>query len=309
MILTVTLSPVLDKIYTCKEFSTSGVYLAHQSSLFAGGKGINVSRAIAGLGGVTLAIGFAGGATGLLLRKLLDKDGIPHDFTETESEIRLHPTIRSKSAGEDLHIIENAAVLSEKEISAFMIGLEHHLEQASILVIAGRPRQTMPEMFVNDLCSEAIKSGCRIVADLSGQALKEVVETNPWLIKPNPEELGELVNLCIESDEGAIAAGRNLVSDGVTNVLISLGAAGALLINKSGVWKASPPEVAAINTVGCGDSLLAGFLKAIESGHDWPTALRHGVAAGTVNVRHDCPGRVPQEEFAEILSRVEIGCL
>ncbi len=306
MILTVTLSPVLDKIYECDEFSASGVYLARKSCLFAGGKGINVSRAIAGLGGDTLAIGFAGGATGHLLRGLVDEEEIPHDFTETESEIRLHPTIRSVSSGEDLHIVENAAALKGREIRAFMSGLGEHLKRADILVLAGRARQGMPESFTEELCSMADESGCRVAADLSGQSLRDVVDTKPWLIKPNLDELSELVHASIEAQEEVIEAGRDLVAAGVANILISLGADGAILINEFGNWKASHPGVSAINTVGCGDSLLAGFLSAVEAGHDWPKALRHGVAAGTVNVRHDCPGAVPQAEFDKASARVVI---
>ncbi|MDP6507393.1 MAG: PfkB family carbohydrate kinase, partial [Planctomycetota bacterium] len=164
----------------------------------------------------------------------------------------------------------------------------------------------MQESFIEELCSKADESGCRVAADLSGQSLTDVVETKPWLIKPNLDELSELVHASIEAQEEAIEAGRDLVVAGVENILISLGADGAILINEFGIWKASHPAVSAINTVGCGDSLLAGFLSTVEARDDWPEALRHGVAAGTVNVRHDCPGEVPQAEFDKASARVVI---
>ena len=306
MLLTITFNPAIDKVYHCADLSLEGIHRAEKCRTFAAGKGINLSRGVRDLNCETLALGFAGGHLGRMLRELLAEEGIPEDLTETANEVRLNPTLRDVAAELDVHIIEPEQPISSGELQAFRQTFYRHLEHAEFVAFAGSCPPGAGSEFLREILDEASAAGVRTVIDSRDKFLSTAIQTKPWLIKPNEDELGHLADKAVEDNGEVLAAAKGVVDAGVEIVVVSLAERGALLVSSEGAWSAKPPEVQAINTVGCGDAMLAGLLVAVSEGAEPAEMLRRGVAAGTANTLCDTPGRIPSDIFGALLAEIEV---
>jgi tagatose 6-phosphate kinase len=306
MVLTVTFSPSIDKVYYCAWLSLTGVHRAVRCETYPAGKGINVARGVRSLGGEALALGFAGGHLGELLRALLEKEGIPERLTRTRSDVRLNPTFRDPARESDLHVLEPDQPVTEQEQAALLQTFRQSLERAKAVVFAGSGRLGVSASLVGQIVTEANDAGALSIVDSRDEPLRTAVRAKPFLLKPNAQELSDLAGRPLRTEDELIQAAQEVVERGVRNVVVSLGADGAILACADGVWKARPPQVRAINTVGCGDAMVAGLTMASLAGASPAETLRRGVAAGTVNVLLDSPGLVPAEAFEEMLPKVRL---
>jgi 1-phosphofructokinase family hexose kinase len=306
MILTVTANPAIDKVYDVDELRSGAVIRSSRCETFAAGKGINLARGLRDLGREVLALGFAGGHSGQALRALLAAERIPEAMTVTRGEVRLNPTIRSKVPPAEFHVVEPAAGVTRDDVAALLTACSNHLPGADVVAVAGTLPPGLVASDLLTLIQRAHQHGVKVAVDTSGPLLRTAIEARPWLMKPNAEELSELMEENVLSGPGIVAAARRLVDRGAETVAVSQAAEAAYLVRRAGAWMAVPPTVDVVNSVGCGDAMMAGLIHAFLLGRTDADVIRYGVAAGTANVLCHVPGRIPPEHLEELLAQVRV---
>lgn len=280
MIVTVTPNPSLDRTIEVDHLERGAVIRALSVRVDPGGKGVNVSRALAQHGRPTVAVLPSGGAEGAQLAALLAPQLVPTVPVPVAGATRSNVTLVEPD-GTTTKVNEPGAALSPAEVEALEARVEELAARASWVVGCGSLPRGVEPTFYAQLVDRARRAGARSAIDTSGPALAAVVEASPDLLKPNHEELAELLGRPLDTLGDVAGAAGELVTRGVGAVLVSLGAAGALLVDADGALHARGPAVTVRSTVGAGDSTLAGFLAAGGAG---ATALRVAVAFGTAAV-------------------------
>lgn len=277
MIYTCTISPSIDYTVYLDELVVGELNRTKEVDYFPGGKGINVSRVLQRLGVRNTAIAFAGGFTGKYIEEFLDAEGVMTDFIGTSEITRINAKIKSDVESE---INGPAPTINQAQQEELLVKL-NQLRSGDYFVLAGSLTGTMPVAFYRELAGNCKMKGIHLVVDTSGPMLKELVSEQPFLIKPNQMELAELCGVEITNQADAVKYARELVDTGVEHVIVSLGGDGAILVTKDVVLRAKAPIGEVVNTVGAGDSLVAGFLAAISQGKDVSSAFKYGVASGS----------------------------
>lgn len=300
MIYTCTLNPAIDYIVRVEDFQAGELNRSESADLYAGGKGINVSRLLKRLGSDTCAIGFAGGFTGEFIKSELDRESVPHRFTAVEGITRIN--VKLKSANET-EINGPAPFISEQEANR-LVQLTAELTDRDWLHIGGSVPSSLPADYAGTLINTARSKGARVVVDTSGEALKTLLPYNPFLIKPNHHELSELFETEVSTKEKAAEIAKKLVDGGTENVIVSMGGSGAVFVNSQSIYFASPPKGDVKNTVGAGDSMVAAFMAKFDEGLQPEEAFRWAVAAGSATAYSD--DLCTKEKVEELFNRVEI---
>ncbi|RNA70454.1 1-phosphofructokinase [Alteribacter keqinensis] len=277
MIYTITLNPSADYLMQLPELKPGETNRAVSSDLVSGGKGINVAEVLTNFKEPVTAMGFLAGFTGSFVKNEVGRKGIHSDFIFTEGLTRINVKIK---AGEETEINGQGPVISEGEIALLKQKLSN-LTEEDLLVLSGSVPAGVPAEFYKEVVEQVLKSGAKTVLDTSGEPLKKGIEANPFLIKPNKAELSALYDQPVNDLDAAITLGKKAVEDGAENVLLSLGAEGALLINKDECFTAKAPKGKLINSVGAGDSMVAGFLYAYANKVDLKGCFQYSVAAGS----------------------------
>ena len=278
MIYTVTLSPALDYLVWLDHFEPGGLNRTNRTAFRAGGKGINVSVVLSRLGYQSICLGFTAGFVGAELIRLLDADGIRHDFIQAENGCsRINVKIKSDIEAE---INAYGPQISAEELEQLK-NQAAGLEPGDVLILSGNPPANMPADIYSSIIDALIDRKIRVVVDTSGKNLLSALEKHPYLIKPNKAELEEVVGAKLDSMAQITAGALKLREMGAENVLVSLGADGALLAADNGqVFICAVPAGKLIDSTGAGDSMAAGFIaKDIESG-ERAECLRFAVACG-----------------------------
>lgn len=302
MIYTLTLNPSVDYFVRLQTLVPGALNRTLKSEMRPGGKGINVSRVLKRLGVENRALGLIGGFTGEFIRTELLSEGINTDFTEIEGETRINVKI---TASEETEINGSMAAVSEKELEELFAAF-NPISEGDVVVLAGSVPTSLATDIYKQLMSRLQSRGVKVVVDTSGAALKEALEMQPFLIKPNQHELGELFDVVIDTQEAAIQYGKRLLESGLSHLIISLGADGALYLNEQTVIKAAVPQGEVHNAVGSGDSLVAGFIAALTQGQDAREAFHQGVACGTATAFSDglCDPSLVKDLIPEIKCQV-----
>ena len=276
MIVTVTLNPSIDKTLTLKELKVGGINRADSMNLDPGGKGVNVSRALAAMGVPTKAILICGELGRDWMERALEHRGIKHDIIESGDTVRSNLTI-VHDGGKVTKINEAGSPLTELDLVAVRESIK--LAQATWVVLAGRSNPGLPETTYRDLAKFSKEIGARVAVDTSGPELKHALEANAVdLIKPNQHELAELVGRPLLTIHDVISAAREVIDGGVEMVVCSLGADGAILITQSTAVHCEPAHPVKGTPVGAGDILLGTFLgagadeEALTVGVKWSAA-------------------------------------
>jgi 1-phosphofructokinase family hexose kinase len=278
-ITTVTLNPAVDIAVTVERLILGGTNRCRLDSVDPGGKGLNASRVIRRLGRETLALGFVGGATGQMIRSRLDAEGVPHIFDEVDELTRLNTMVYELATGQRTRIYLPGARVDRAALARLRERLAA-VQPGAFVILAGSVPPGLSHDVYRDLVGWLGARGIRTVVDTSGAALAAVLDARPTLIKPNANEVMDLLGRTLANDADVVAAASELSQRGAENVVISQGAAGAIAVGPEGVWKAVPPSVVARSTVGSGDSMVAGLTIALTEGTDIVEALRLGTAAG-----------------------------
>lgn len=279
VITTVTLNPALDEAIALDRFALGATNRTALDALDPGGKGVNASRVIARLGKATIALGFAGGVTGTLLREKLDREGLLHAFDDVEDLTRLNVMIYERESGRRTRVYLPGPHVSIDRIA----GLKTRLEQAPLggyVIFGGSVPPGLPSCIYRELVSWLAQRGVHSIVDTSGDALAQALEAKPALIKPNVDEAQEILGRTLRTDDDVLDAARELQQRGAQRVVISQGASGAIGVGPDGYWKAVPPAVDACSTVGSGDSMVAGLAIALNEGGDLKEGLILGTATG-----------------------------
>lgn len=278
MIYTVTVNPALDYVMHVDALRFDDINRTTGESLFYGGKGINVSVVLTRLGVETCALGFLAGFTGRQLEDMLLAEGVACDFHYlTEGYTRINVKIK---AGTELDINARGPAASPADVAA-LVARTRRLGPKDFLVLAGSIPSTLPDDLYETLLAEVEGSGARFVVDATGELLRRVLKFRPFLVKPNHHELGDLFGVSTETDGEIETYARRLQEMGARNVLVSRASKGALLVDETGgVHTIGVAKGKLVNSVGCGDSMVAGFLAGYVQTGDYAHALRLGSACG-----------------------------
>ena len=282
MIYTVTFNPSLDYVVQVDDFAVGEINRTRTESIYPGGKGINVSLVLQNLGLPSVALGFTAGFSGAEIERLLQEAGCQCDFIAVKAGYsRINTKIIS---GAETALNGQGPQLSEAELAALFNKLRR-LTQDDVLVLAGSIPASLPDNIYEQILELLQPVGTRVVVDATGDLLLKVLKYRPFLIKPNHEELGEFFGRGpLLTEEEILAAAQRLQQQGARNVLVSRGANGALLLDENGkLHKQASPKGTLVNSVGAGDSMVAGFLAGYLQTQDYDTALRLGVAAGSAS--------------------------
>jgi 1-phosphofructokinase family hexose kinase len=311
MILTVTPNPALDvTLYVdgLKPHDTNRVTLREVD---AGGKGLNLSRAAAELGARTVATGFLGGGTGAEICHVLLEQGVEAAFLAAEHPTRTNFNIED-GAGPPTTLNAQGAPVSAELWEALKAKVAELSAGADWLCLGGSLPQGLPPSAFAQLTQIGRAAGAKVLTDADGEVMRLALAEGPDLVKPNRKEAERLLGVTLTDESSILAAGREIcrlqAEAGAAEpmAMISLGAEGALLCAASGAWLAPAPAIQARSTVGSGDSMLGGFLAALEQGHNLPDCLRWGVAAGAATACTGGAEIVRRPVFEEILARTEV---
>ena len=279
-IITITLNPAFDVHCSADHFEACHENLATITEREAGGKGVNISRALSMNNVANLALLAVGDENGADFCRELDKDAMTYDAIEVKGRIRENITLHTKDAPET-RISFTGFATDESLLAAFDQKLKAILSEGDLVTFTGRVPSGISMPAVKAFLKGIREAGAKLVIDSRSFEKDDLVEMKPWLIKPNEEEIA--VYLCreINSFESVIDGARELYANGIENVMISLGAKGALLVCSDGLYIAHPPKIKALSTIGAGDSSIGGFLAATAEGADSRERLRRAVSYGS----------------------------
>lgn len=278
MIYTVTLNPALDYVMKVGNIRYDDINRSESEEIYYGGKGINVSVILTRLGVENKALGFVGGFTGEKLYEMLKKDGIDCDFNILKNGYtRINVKIKAQT---ELDVNAQGPAIDEEDIALLLEKLDG-IKQGDFLVLAGSIPNTLPDDIYERILSRLDGRGINFVVDATGDLLKNVLKYKPFLIKPNHHELGDLFKVEAKSEQDIVFYAKKLQEMGARNVLVSRAKDGATLIDEQkNVTTFENVEGELVNSVGCGDSMVGGFLAGwIEKG-DYSYALKLGAACG-----------------------------
>ena len=273
---------------------------ATRESIFYGGKGINVSTILNMLGMETTALGFVAGFTGKAIEEGLAAEGMHTDFIRLpEGNSRINVKVKH---GDETEINGQGPVITKEALDALFEKLSA-LKDDDILVLAGSIPNTLPEDIYEKILAALAGKETRIVVDATKDLLLNVLKYHPFLIKPNNHELGEMFDTVCETKEDIEYYARKLQEKGARNVLISMAGDGAILITEDGASiRMGTPKGKVINSVGAGDSMVAGFVAGYLKSGSYEEALKTGTAAGSATAFSE--GLASREMFEEMLAQL-----
>ena len=302
MIYTITLNPSLDYMTDVKGFHVGAVNRADGEAILPGGKGINVSLMLKELGCESVATGFLAGFTGEEIRRLLSQRGLTENFLFLKNGFsRINVKLRCENETE---INGAGPSVSEEEKEALLGWISQTVDDGDTLVLSGSVPRSLPSDIYGEILRRISSENVRIVADVSGDLLRGILPYRPFLIKPNHHELGELFGCRIESPDEAVFYARKLQAQGAKNVMVSLAADGAVLVTEESVFYAEAPKGTLVNSVGAGDSSVAGFLAGWLSSQEPMQALSLAVAAGSATAFSEGIGE--KSAVDSLLGRVKV---
>ena len=300
MIYTVTLNPSIDFIVRLDHLELGSVNRMTSDDKFAGGKGINVSRILQRLDVDNTATGFIGGFTGRFVENGLIAEGIKTNFVQVSEDTRINVKIK---AGEETEINGAGPKISDEkleELKAILAGLSSE----DTVVFAGSAPSSLGNQVYNTLIPIAKKAGAEVVCDFEGQTLLDSLNYQPLLVKPNNHELADIFGVELNGLEDIEKYAREILAKGAKNVIISMAGDGALLVTPAAAYFAKPIKGTVKNSVGAGDSMVAGFTGEYVKSGDPIEALKWGVACGTATTFSD--DLATAEFIKETYQKVEV---
>ena len=303
MIYTVTFNPAIDYIVYMKELEKGSINRSERETAFFGGKGINVSFILKELGHESTALGFVAGFTGKALEQGIENKGLHADFVRLENGItRINVKIRS---GEETDINAQGPDIKQGDIDRLFEKLDR-LKEGDVLILAGSIPKTLPSDIYERIMERLYGRGVQFVVDATKELLVNSLKYKPFLIKPNNDELSEIFGVEIKTPELSAEYGKKLVKKGASNVLVSMGGKGAVLCDENGKTHYMPAVGGeAVDTVGAGDSMVAGFIAGYTEKKDYEYALKLGTAAGAATAFSE--GLGTRDKIYELLHSVQSG--
>lgn len=305
MMLTVTANPTIDRVYFLDNFKLGEVHRGFKFTRSAGGKGINVARVAKIIGAEVAAMGFVGGYTGEFIKAEVEAQGIKNLFTEIKGETRTCVNISDKS-GKSGEILEPGPEISKDEEERFIEDYKNNIDSYNLICVSGSLPKGLDSSFYIKLTEIANKKEKKIIVDTSGRALKDVLKAKLYMVKPNSDELSELLGKEIKTDEEIKYALDFLFKNGIKIPFLTLGKDGGATLYNGQYYRFQPPKVEVVNAVGSGDSVIAGISAGLDMGYDVIDAIKLGMAAGTANTQFCETGIVTKELVDEFYSQIVV---
>jgi len=306
MIATITLNPCLDQHINVDGLVVDGTNRWSRLYRYAGGKGIDVSRAIHEMGGRTIAYGFIGGTVGRAVEILLDEDGVPFSFTPIEQETRTNFIITDTRTYRQTRIDAPGPSISKKDLDRFIRKMRQIYPRPDLVVISGSVPPGVPANFYYVSVMEARGFGVRAIVDSEGRWLEEGIKAKPCCIKPNVREAEGLLGMELPTEEAIVKAVLKLVETGIELAVISRGKDGIIAATKGRIFKAVAPPVRVRSAVGAGDCTVAGLALKLASGEPLIEACRLAVAMGTAAVLTPGTELCHRADVEELLPQVKV---
>ncbi len=299
MIFTVTFNPSLDYIVRVDEMRLGTINRTNYEQLLPGGKGINVSIVLGNLGHPSRALGFSAGVTGVALEKLLADSGVDADLVHVKAGFtRINAKVK---AVEETEINGQGPRIAPEDVDALFSKLDV-LGQDDTLVISGSVPNTLPSDMYEQVMERLAGRGVRIVVDAERDLLTRVLSYRPFLVKPNNHELGDIFGVTLKTRDEVVPYARRMREMGAQNVLVSMAGEGGVLVAADGqVYQSPAAKGTVVNSVGAGDSCVAGFLVGLMETGSYQTAFRMGLAAGSASAFSDHLATRPEVE--DLMSR------
>jgi len=306
MIATITLNPSLDEHIMVHGLIPEETSRWSKRYRYAGGKGIDVSRAIHEMGNATTAYGFIGGQEGRILEILLDEEGVPFSFTPIEQETRTNFIITDTKTSQQTRIGAPGPRISKGELERLLKKLRGIHPKPDLIAAGGSVPPGVPASIYYDIVKEAKHSGVRTILDSANQWLEEGIKAKPYLIKPNVHEAEELLKTKLSSEETIIKAALDLTKTGIEVVVISRGKDGIIAATKKSIAKAVPPQVKVRSAVGAGDCTIAGLALKLAYGEPLIEACRLAVAMGTAAVLTPGTELCHKADVKKLLPKIQV---
>lgn len=300
MIYTVTLNPSIDYIVRLDQVQVGSVNRMDSDDKFAGGKGINVSRVLKRLDIPNTATGFIGGFTGKFITDTLAEEEIETRFVQVAEDTRINVKIKADQETEINGTGPTVEPVKLEELKAILSSLTAE----DTVVFAGSSAKNLGNVIYKDLISLTRQTGAQVVCDFEGQTLIDSLDYQPLLVKPNNHELGAIFGVKLESLDEIEKYARELLAKGAQNVIISMAGDGALLVTSEGAYFAKPIKGTVKNSVGAGDSMVAGFTGEFVKSKDAVESFKWGVACGTATTFSD--DLATAEFIKETYEKVEV---
>lgn len=304
MIITVTLNPALDKTVEIPDFSLDAVNRITAMRTDPGGKGLNVSKVIAKLGGTSTVVGVLGGTTGRRIADAMDALDIACQFTFVEGETRTNLKVIDPARHTNTDLNEPGLTVDQETLDHMRDALVAAIRPGDIVVLSGSLPKGAPADTYGSWTAACRTAGARVFLDADGEPLAHGLAAKPYLAKPNNHELSRLTGRALETADDLLAAARTLIADGVERVVVSMGGDGALFVSANRAYRAEGLRVPVGSTVGAGDSMVAALAYAAEQGMADADTVRLAVATSAANVM--CSGSQAAERSAvdELLPHV-----
>ncbi|HDJ1876809.1 TPA: 1-phosphofructokinase [Staphylococcus aureus] len=303
MIYTVTFNPSIDYVIFTNDFKIDGLNRATATYKFAGGKGINVSRVLKTLDVESTALGFAGGFPGKFIIDTLKNSAIQSNFIEVDEDTRINVKLKT---GQETEINAPGPHITSAQFEQLLQQIKNTTSE-DIVIVAGSVPSSIPSDAYAQIAQITAQTGAKLVVDAEKELAEIVLPYHPLFIKPNKDELEVMFNTTVNSDEDVIKYGRLLVDKGAQSVIVSLGGDGAIYIDKEISIKAVNPQGKVVNTVGSGDSTVAGMVAGIASGLTIEKAFQQAVACGTATAFDE--DLATRDAIEKIKSQVTISVL
>ena len=306
MILTVTLNAAVDKRYVVEGFRTGEVNRVKECTYVPGGKGLNVSKPASIYGAEVVATGFAGGHAGAYIEDALKPFGIRSAFYHVDAESRSCINIWDEVNQVQTEFLEPGFTLTEEDFAGFEAKFRQLVQEAKVVAMSGSVPKGLDGTAYQRLVKIVKDAGIPVILDTSGKLLEMGIEAIPTMIKPNIDEIRMLTGKRCDDISEIIEAARAIHERGVKIVAVSLGADGSLAVGDDGIFRARVPKIDAVNTVGCGDSMIAGFALGLSKGLPLEETLRLASAISAAAAMREETGFFVMEDMEKLLPQIEI---
>ena len=300
MIYTITLNPALDYSLETSKFDLGKLNLSEKAYFLGGGKGINVSKVLKNFNVESTAIGFLGGFTGNFIKEELKEKNIKEDFVEVLGNTRVN--IKIKTGEVETELAGLSPEINENHVLALKEKLGN-IQDGDILVISGSVPKSLKTTIYKELV-EGLDKNIKVILDTRGEAFVETLKVKPFLVKPNHHELEEFCGKELHSIEEIVEGARTIQKLGVQNVIVSMGKDGSILLTEDSVYKGNVPKGTLKNSVGAGDSMVAGLVSKLAQGESLLEAYKFGIASGSATAfSHNL---ATKDEVLALLNQINI---
>lgn len=306
MVLTVTANAAIDKRYIVDGFEPGEVNRVKSCIANAGGKGINVARVASIAGESVVATGFLGGNAGRFIAERIEQNEIKNEFVWCNGESRSCINIWDQKTEKQTEFLEPGFCVDESDCENLLAKFEKLLLECKAVSISGSLPSGADSRLYKRMIAAARRKNTPVILDTSGQCLMDCLEECPTMIKPNIDEIRWLLNREINDREEIINSAKELHERGIAIVVVSLGAKGSIAVCEDGAFDVKVPRIQTVNTVGCGDSMVAGFLAGMARKYAFPEILRLASAISAANAMNQETGFYLEEDRISIMSGIEI---